>query len=471
MAHALRPYQEKADAEIVAAWASGHKRVFLQLPTGGGKTVMFNHRATVAARKGKRVLIIADRRELIQQAWTRLWNDAGIHAGIILAGYPPAYQLPVQIGSIQTLNRRNLPPDIDLVIIDEARGSVSDQYNTIFERYHDKHFLGVDATPIRTSGQGFDHLYNHMVVGPSIRDLEALGSLVPARCFINPLDPRILDRVKITAGDYNEKQLSEAMENKSIIADLVASKIKHAPGLKTIVFAVSIAHSKMIVQQYREAGISAVHIDGEMNHEERARIFKDFKSGKDEVLSNVGIACYGFDEPRIQCVQLAKPTKSLALFLQEVGRGTRPFTDIFGNIKTEYLLLDHANCVLEHGVPNADRRWSLQGQKKELKSPKQFKIKIDGQEKIVSGKDWPVGVEGMDLQEVNEIDIRLSKFDAIQEEQVRRNYKPLWSYFQYIKKVPLPTAQELMYIEKKLNFRSGWWRYQLKELQEKSKAA
>ena len=427
---------------------------------------MFNHRATVAARKGKRVLIIADRRELIQQAWQRLWNDAGIHAGIVLAGYPTAYQLPVQIGSIQTLNRRNLPPDIDIVIIDEARGSVSNQYKPIFERYHDRYFLGVDATPIRTSGQGFDHLYNHMVHGPSIRELEALGSLVPARCFINPLDPRILDRVKVTAGDYNEKQLAEAMENKAITADLVASKIKHAPGLKTITFAVSIEHSKMIIEQYREAGISAVHIDGDMKHEDRARIFKDFKNDKFEVLCNVGIACYGFDEPSIKCVQLARPTKSLALFLQQVGRGTRPFHG-----KENYLLLDHANCILEHGLPNSDRRWTLYGSSKEPKTHKQFRIKIDGKERVVDSSDWPVGVEGLELQEVTDIDIRLAKFDAIHEEQMRRAYKPLWSYFQYLKKYPDPSKEELMYIEHKLNFRHGWWRYKLKEIQEKRSQA
>lgn len=112
----LRPYQAKADAEVVEAWRAGKKRVMLQLPTGGGKTIMFNHRAAIAAQKGFRVLIVADRRELIQQAWSRLWQASGIHAGIIMAGHSPAYMLPVQIASVQTLNRRSFPPDIDIVI-------------------------------------------------------------------------------------------------------------------------------------------------------------------------------------------------------------------------------------------------------------------------------------------------------------------------------------------------------------------
>lgn len=462
----LRPYQQKADDDIVAAWASGKKRVFLQLPTGGGKTVMFNHRAAVAARKGKRVLIIADRRELIQQAWSRLWQAANIHAGIILSGHPQNHALPIQIASIQTLNRRTFPPNIDMVIIDEARGSVADSYKTVFGHYKDAYFLGVDATPIRTTGQGFDHLYNHMVIGPTIKELEALGSLVPARPFVNPLDQRILDRVKITAGDYNEKQLAEVMSDKTLTADLVQSKLKHAPGLKTIVFAVSIAHSKMIIEQYNAAGIKAMHVDGEMAMEERASIFKRFKNGDFEVLCNVGIACYGFDEPSIQCVQLARPTKSLALYLQQVGRGTRPYTLPTGEKKEKYILLDHANCVMEFGMPNSERRWQLKGRKKEAQRPRQFKIKMDGEEKIVTAKDYPQGVEGLELQEIDELTLRMAEFKKIMDHATAKGYKPLSCVFRYTDKFPDAGADELKQIEKLLNFKQGWWRYKLKDLEE-----
>jgi superfamily II DNA or RNA helicase len=458
----LRPYQAKADAEVVEAWRAGKKRVLLQLPTGGGKTVMFNHRAAVAANKGKRVLIIADRRELIQQAWQRLWQASGIHAGIIMSGHAPAYMLPVQIASVQTLNRRSFPPNIDIVIIDEARGSVSDSYKPIFEQYKDAYFLGVDATPIRTNGQGFDHLYDHMVNGPTIKELEALGSLVPGRPFINPLDPRLLDKIKLTAGDYNEKQLSEMMSNQQMTADLVASKLKHAPGKKTIVFAVSIKHSKLIIEQCRAAGISAAHVDGEMPSAERDAIFKAFKTGKYEVLCNVGIACYGFDEPTIQCVQLARPTKSLALYLQQIGRGTRPWPG-----KENYILLDHANCIIEHGLPNTDRKWTLKGKKKEKAKPRQFKIKVGDEERIVSGRDFPEQMEGVELQEVDEITMRMAEFDTMKDDVLSRGWKPLSAVYKYIEKYPDCGALELQYIEKKLGFKSGWWKYKFKELEEK----
>jgi superfamily II DNA or RNA helicase len=458
----LRPYQQKADAEVVEAWRAGKKRVLLQLPTGGGKTVMFNHRAAVAANKGKRVLIIADRRELIQQAWQRLWQASGIHAGIIMSGHPAVYQLPVQIASIQTLNRRNFPPNMDIVIIDEARGSVSDSYKPIFDFYKDSYFLGVDATPIRTNGQGFDHLYDHMVQGPTIKELEEMGSLVPSRPFINPLDPRLLDKIKLTAGDYNEKQLSEMMSNQQMTADLVASKIKHAPGLKTIVFAVSIEHSKLIIEQYRRAGITAVHVDGEMPTPEREQIFKAYKNGKYEVLCNVGIACYGFDEPSIRCVQLARPTKSLALYLQQIGRGTRPFPG-----KDAYILLDHANCVIEHGMPSTDRKWTLKGKKKEKAKPRQFKIKVGDEEKIVGARDFPEQMEGVELQEVDEVTIRMAEFDSMKQAAQDRGHKPLSAVYRYVDKYPDCGALELQYIEKKLGFKSGWWKYKFAELTEK----
>lgn len=455
----LRPYQAQADAEVVTAWRAGKKRVMLQLPTGGGKTIMFNHRAAIAAQKGFRVLIIADRQELIQQAWTRLWKASGIHAGIIMSGHAASYQLPVQIASIQTLNRRTFPPNIDIVIIDEARGSVSPSYAPVFEFYQDSYFLGVDATPIRTNGQGFDHLYSHIVKGPTIKYLESTGSLVPARPFINPLDPRMLDAVKVTAGDYNEKALGAAMSDTGITADLVASKIKHAPGLKTICFAVTVEHSKLIVKKYNEAGIPAVHLDGTASDEERKSIFAAFKSGRYEVMSNVGIACYGYDEPSIRCVQLARPTKSLALYLQQIGRGTRPFEE-----KSSYILLDHANCIIEHGLPNAERDWKLEGTPKQVKQPRQFKIKIGNEEKIVSARDLPQQMEGVELQELDEVMLRMVDFDKMKEAADVRGHKPLSAVYRYVEKYPDCGEIELQYIEKKLNFKFGWWKYKLAEL-------
>jgi len=358
---------------------------------------MFNHVAYLAEKKGKRVLIIADRRELISQAWTRLWEWYGIHAGTILSGTAPAYQLPVQIASIQTLNKRSFPPGIDIVIIDECRASVSPSYAPIFEQYKDCYFLGVDATPIRTSGQGFDHIYDEIVIGPSIKTMEDAGALIPGKPLVNPINQSQLSRIKMTAGDYNEKQLAALMSDSQLTAGLVTSKNRWAAGLKTMCFAVNLDHSKAIVEQYRKAGISASHVDGSASTEDRAQIFRDYKAGKIELLCNVGITTYGFDEPSIMAIQLARPTKSVSLYLQMVGRGSRPYKG-----KDFYHLLDHANCVLEHGLPNKDRVWTLEGKPKVKKKQPMFKIMEGGKERIVSALDFPTGIEGVELEEISE---------------------------------------------------------------------
>jgi len=443
----------------------GNRRFLLGDFTVTHNTVIFNHITALAAAKGKRVLIIADRQELIFQSWTKLWDGHGIHAGIIMAGQAPAYQLPVQIASIQTLNRRSFPPDIDLIIIDECRGSVSPQYAAVFAQYPNAHYLGVDATPIRTSGQGFDHLYDEIVVGPGIKHMEQIGALVPANFKVNAFNPGVLDRVGKIGGDYNERELSKAVNNEGMIGDLVASKLKWAPGLKTMVFAVDIAHSLSIVERYRKAGIEARHVDGDMK-EERVKTFSDFKAGKFEVLSNVGIATYGYDEPSVMAIQLARPTMSLALYLQMVGRGARPYQG-----KSYYTLLDHGNCIYEHGLPNAERKWTLKG-KVQVKKNKVYSAVINGQKKIFTGRDMPLELDNSTLEEVDERTIEfvgnMRKFDKIRERQIRRGYKPLWSYFQYAQKYPEALGlEELKGIGSKLNFNPGWAYRKFEELSRK----
>jgi superfamily II DNA or RNA helicase len=465
MKYQLRPYQTELVRQVFQHWKAGKKRVLMQSGTGTGKTVMFNHIVNLCHEKGKRVLVIADRKELIKQAWQRLFDAHGIHAGIIMAGFPCNYLLPVQIASIQTLNRRTFPPDIDCVIIDECRGSVSPSYAPVFSEYAGAYFLGVDATPVRTSGQGFDHLYDEMVVGPSIKEMEEAGALVPAKPFCNPIKKAMLDGIKITAGDYNIDELSERMSSGQMTADLVASKNRHAKGLKTICFAVDINHSKAIVQQYLDAGIAAEHIDGEMPGEQRDSVFKRFKAGQFELLSNVGIATYGFDEPSILAVQIARPTKSLALYLQMIGRGTRPFEG-----KSEYKFLDHANCILEHGMPNSPRNWSLYGKKKKSKEKERvFKAVIEGEEKIFTSKDYPEGIAGLELEEVDEemllVMDGMRKFDEIFETAKRLGRQPVWAYFRFVERhEDLVNIYTLRHIEKQLGYKKGWANFKLKEI-------
>lgn len=468
----LYPHQNKMVSDVFAHWRNGRKRVIMQCPTGGGKTVMFNHIAALAEKKGHRVLIIADRRELIMQAYKKLYKASGIHAGIIMSKVAPSYHLPVQIASVQTLNRRSFPPDIDLVIIDECRASVSPSYAPIFGQYKDSFFLGVDATPIRTNGQGFDHIYQELVIGPSIKEMELLQALVPANVKVNPINQASLNMVKVIAGDYDEGALARMMMGDNIMAGLVESRQRYCPGEKTICFAVNIEHSKAIAAKYNQAGVKALHVDGESD--DRERVFKLFEQGDVDVLVNVGIATYGYDNPFITCVQLARPTKSLALYLQMVGRGARTCKFADGLYKQHYTILDHANCRIEHGAPNADRKWSLKGKGKSAPSKEDKKVKMifaDGKEKVVSSREIPQDLDGVTLVDMTDAELeglgRRKKFDKINERRVRSSYQPMWAYFRFVQEVKDYTLDDLQYVEKKLNFKYGWASFKWKERLEK----
>jgi len=472
----LREDQKNMVSQVFQHWKNGRKRVILQCPTGGGKTVMFNHIAALAEKKGHRVLIIADRRELIMQACQKLYKASGIHAGVIMSKVTPAYHLPVQVASVQTLNRRSFPPEIDLVIIDECRGSVSPSYAPIFGQYKDAFFLGVDATPIRTNGQGFDHIYQEIVIGPSIKEMEALGALVPANVKVNPINQASISQIKMIGGDYDEGQLAKVMMGDGIMAGLVASRQKYCHGEKTICFAVNIEHSKAIAAKYNQAGVKALHVDGESD--DRDRIFKAFEKGDVDVLVNVGIATYGYDNPSITCVQLARPTKSLALYLQEVGRGARPYKFSDGSKKLSYTILDHANCRIEHGAPNAERKWTLKGRGKTPPSKEDKKIKMifgDGKERIVSSREILQDLDGVVLVDMTDAELegigRRQKFDKINERRVRSSYQPMWAYFRFVQEVKDFTLDDLQYIEKKLNFKYGWASFKWKEKIDKEKRA
>ena len=471
MKYALRHEQPRMVSEVFQHWKNGRKRVLLQCPTGGGKTIMFNHIVSLCEKKGYRVLIICDRRELITQSWQKLWDGHGIHAGIILSGVAPSYQLPVQIGSIQTLSKRNFPQNIDLVIIDECRKSAAPSYAPIFAFYNESHFLGVDATPILTSGKGFDHLYDEIVLGPPIKEMERIGALVPAKICINPINQAKLDKLDKVGGDYNESQLAGLMMSEGVVSDLVKSKQKHAPGMLTIAFAVNVAHSKSIVEKYRKAGIAAAHVDGDTEKDERKNIFKDFDRGKIELLSNVGIATYGFDQPKILAVQDAAPTLSLALYLQKLGRGARTWTE---GGKTHYKFLDHANGIAAHGLPNADRKWSLKPRCKASKkeTPKQFRLRGDGIDKVVSAREFPAEMEGITLEEIDEATIlfwsNCKEFDNIHESIRRGGKKPILAYLRYVRNHREKCGiNELRHIERKLGFKPGFAEIRYRQLNER----
>lgn len=412
----LRPYQQEGENNIFAAWKAGEKNVMYQLVTGGGKTVLFVDIIKKFLLKKRRVILIAHREELITQAWNTLYRNQ-IYAGIIKADVKPNYALPCQVASIQTIIRRQKLPPADLVIIDEAHHSQEDNsYGTVLDRHYPAAYvLGVTATPYRLGGKGFTNLFDRLILGPKFTDLVNWGYLTPLRYFVAGIPD--LRGVKIQGGDYNQEQAEKAMD----LVPLVDSYFEHCQGMSGVVFAVNVNHSRKIVDQYNANNVPAAHLDATTPSAERKQILEDFKNGRVKVISNVGIITEGFDFPDMEFVQLARPTLSLSLYLQMVGRVTR--TDynaikdassddhrrqlVASSKKPFGYVLDNAGLYRTHGLPDQEFNWTRYFNGIDRKAKKEKEI-IEIIEFVAEDTDGrrvrttiPEEVDGLKLVEVN----------------------------------------------------------------------
>jgi superfamily II DNA or RNA helicase len=348
----LRDYQKNLVDAINQRWDSGDRRVLAQLPTGGGKTQCFSAIARQFLEKGEGVLVLAHRKELITQARDKLEAISGLPCGVIKAGFPVQEFLPVQVASVQSLVRRKRFPDAGLIIIDEAHHACAQSYVSIMDAYPKDKILGVTATPCRSDGQGFKYLFDSLVTGASASDLIKDGYLSKFRVFRSATKINTKGIRKV-GGDYNQSQLEDAA--RKVIGEIVPTWQKFAIGKSTIVFAVSVEHSREIVQSFQNAGIPAEHIDGETPDDQRDEILKRFRQKETLILSNVNIATEGTDIPGIEAVQCLRPTMSVILHLQMLGRGLRPSPG-----KDYCVIIDHTDNWSKHGLPDDDREWSLE---------------------------------------------------------------------------------------------------------------
>lgn len=358
----LRPYQIEKINEARALISQGKKSICLVAPTGSGKTVICAYIIQSAINKGKRVLFLAHRRELIDQCAAKL-RDLGIwDYNVVLPGHPHSRNpdAPVQIASIQSLISRVYPP-ADLVCIDECHHAVSGSYQTLLKNYPDAYVLGLTATPERLDGKGLDNIFHDLLNVATVPELVDGGFLVAPKCM-GPSQEAVaqlkaaLAKVKVRGGDYAEDQLGEAMDNPTLVGDIVEHWREWGIGQQTIVFAASITHSQHIVSQFKAAGVAAAHLDGTMPIPEREGILSAWRNRGLTVVSNCQILTEGFDYPELSCCVLARPTKSVALYLQMAGRVLRTALGKQGAI-----ILDHAGNVIEHGPPHIERVWTLQG--------------------------------------------------------------------------------------------------------------
>ena len=304
----------------------------------------------------EKVLVLAHRREIVMQTANKLM-DAGIETGIIMANQAPMSWADVQVGSIDTLwARRNHQgfPEAQFLVVDEAHRSCSNRHMAVIEHYKAQgaKLLGMTATPMRNDGRGLKSLYDVMVRCPDMPELIEMGYLCPVTYRVGIVPD--VKGVKLTAGDYNRAQLEAVMDAGTLIGDVVENWLKFASDRRTMVFAAGVAHSIHLMQQFKAAGISAVHIDGETDKPIRDRVFQQINSGEVQVICNAMVYTEGTDIPCISCVVDAAPSKSLIKYLQAGGRGMRTFPG-----KSSLLFMDHAGNVYRHGRLELPRDWEL----------------------------------------------------------------------------------------------------------------
>ncbi len=365
----LRDYQQRIIDEARSAYARRLRAVLMCLPTGGGKTVTASVIVHGSSTKGNVTWWLVHRRELLSQA-SQTFHALGIPHGTVQAGHVSNPHAMVQVASVQTIIRRldDLPPP-DLIVFDESHHIGSQSWQDIFNRFPKARVLGLTATPWRLDGMGLGNFFDEMVMGPTVAELIEAGSLSPYRLFA-PGTPD-LSGVGMTAGDFSKSALSAAMDKPQIVGDAIGHYKRLCVGKRAVAFAAGVENSKRIAQQFREAGIMAEHVDGSMTVDERDAAVSRFRAGHTLVLSNADLFGEGFDVPAIEAAILLRPTKSLSLHLQQVGRALRPCES-----KTEAIILDHAGNSLIHGLPDDDREWDLADrEKKSRKAPAEVPVR------------------------------------------------------------------------------------------------
>ena len=360
----LRPYQAEMKLKVYSLWDM-MDNVMLQMPTGTGKTIVFTsivkdiRKWCVQHSPESKILIVAHRKELIDQASRKLRTIAH---GIIQSGKSQRLDLPIQVASIQTfVSRRNydtmLQLRFDFIIIDEAHHTMAPGYQKLWDMFPHSKKLGVTATPWRMSHSGFTSLFGDIVLSKSIEwfvnneylsnyDYISIKKDSDIQHAVNAIDKYGAD------GDYSDAELSSKFDCGKIRAKLYQSYEKFVKGKKGIIYAIDRRHASNICELYAVHGVKICMIDGTTPAEERKRLIDEFRAGTIQVIVNVNIFSEGFDCPDIEFIQLARPTKSLSLYLQQVGRALR----ISPN-KDHSVVLDNVGLYNRFGTPMANRHW------------------------------------------------------------------------------------------------------------------
>lgn len=445
----LRPYQNQFVSDLRSAFAQGAKRVLGVSPTGSGKSACAAHIARCSLEKGLRTTIIAHRAEIIRQLSDALRKE-GVDHGIIRAGVQMRANMPVQVASVQTLVKRmSVLPKPDMLMVDESHRIMADTYLEVLSAYSGARVLGVTATPERLDGKGLGDVFNAMVRGPEVQWLIDNGFLARPEYYA----PVTVDvsGVAMRAGDYAKNELAGIMDKPSIIGDSVQSYRKFASGKTAIAFCVNLKHARDTAEAFNAVGIKAEVIDGTMDDGERVGIVERVRRGDTKILVSCELVGEGFDAPAVGTAILLRPTASLGLHLQQIGRCLRPKADLSGAI-----ILDHVGNCVRHGLAEEQRDWSLEGgsakrRKREVEietrrcekcyavytgvtCPQCGEIRESKQREIEIKEGELAKIEAAKLMEHRQQIIENAKCRSFQDYQAlakRRGYKPGWAYHRW----------------------------------------
>ncbi len=362
----LRPYQTEALMSVRDAYKAGKRRVIVSLPTGTGKTVVFAY-FPAALKMKKRLLVLAHREELLLQAQEKFRSiDPDLKVEIEQAGARASADARVVVASVPTLARnegarlsRLQPDDFSIIVVDEAHHAVAPSYRRIFDHFGlfgpgaTRYLVGFTATPRRGDKQGLGEVFEEVCYARDMREMIAGRYLSPITGWRVDSDLS-LDDVKIRHGDFVESQLARVVNTPLRNKLLVKAYRDFAHGRRTIVFCVDVAHAKDVHLTFTEAGIRTAAVWGELPREERRATLARFSAGKIDVVTNCNLLTEGFDEPRVDCVILARPTRSKLLYAQMVGRGTRLHPD-----KVDLMVIDVADNSRTHQLPGLHSLFNL----------------------------------------------------------------------------------------------------------------
>lgn len=349
----LREYQEQGVSNIRDAFRRGRRSVAFVAPTGSGKTVVMSYIANGAKAKGNRMTILVHRQELVRQTAKAL-EQFGVPHSFIVAGEREWPETPVQIAMVATLvNRMNVAPP-DLLMVDECHHGMADSYLQILQRYPEAKVLGLTATPQRLDGKGLGAIFEELVMGPTVQDLIDRGFLCQPLYYAPPSDLDMKGVAK-RGGDFSRGQSEERVDRPTITGSAVEHYQKICPGVPAVAFCVTVKHAEHVRDQFIAAGIPSASIDGTLDDDSREDRVTALAEGRIKVLTSVDVISEGFDLPVCGAAILLRPTESLGLHLQQIGRILRPAEG-----KTAFVL-DHVGNCMRHGLAEEDREWSLEG--------------------------------------------------------------------------------------------------------------